>query len=89
MQTISLKMEDSLLKEIDNTLIKNRYSTRTEFIRGAIRSKLTQLEKEAAIRKLAEMKGSLKGKARSGLSEEEVGEIAFQKIATRLGVRLD
>lgn len=89
MQTVTLKMEDSLLEDIDSTLAKHRYSTRTEFIRDAIRGKLTQLEKEEAIRNLEAMRGCLKGKARSGLSEEEVGEIAFDKIAKKLGVKLD
>lgn len=82
-------MEDSLLKDIDKNLAKNRYSTRTEFIRGAIRSQLTQLEKDEAIRKLAAMKGSLKGKAKSGLSEEEVGEIVAKRFAKKFNVNLD
>ena len=58
MQTISLKMEDKILRDIDGQLIINRYSTRTEFIRDAIRSKLLELEKYIAIKKLAKLKGS-------------------------------
>lgn len=87
MQTVTLKMEASLLEEIDSTLAKHRYSTRTEFMRDAIRCKLTAFEKEEAIRKLAAMKGFLKGKAI--MSDEEAGEIAVKNIAKRLGVKLD
>lgn len=87
METVTLKMEASLLEEIDSTLAKHRYSTRTEFMRDAIRCKLTSFEKEDAIRKLEAMRGCLKGKAR--MSEEEAGEIAVRKIAARLGVKLD
>jgi len=58
MKTISLKMEDKILRDIDGQLIINRYSTRTEFIRDAIRSKLLELEKYIAIKKLAKLKGS-------------------------------
>ena len=87
MQTVTLKMEDSLLEDIDSSLAKHRYSTRTEFIRDAIRCRLSAFEKEEAIRKLEAMKGCLKGKAR--MSEEEAGEIAVRKIAKRLGVELD
>ena len=87
MKTICLKMEGKLLNEIDNTIKKHRYSTRTEFIRDSIRRKLTDLEKEEAIKKLAKFKGSLKGKAR--MSEEEAGEIAIREIAKKHGITLD
>ncbi|MFA5887695.1 MAG: ribbon-helix-helix domain-containing protein [Candidatus Nanoarchaeia archaeon] len=82
MQTVTLKMEDSLLEEIDSTLAKHRYSTRTEFMRDAIRCKLTAFEKEEAIRKLAAYKGFLKGKAR--MSEEQAKEEAFQELKDEL-----
>jgi len=76
------------LKEIDNSIKNNRYSTRTEFIRDAIRRMLTDFEKEAAIKKLAEMKGHLKGKAKYD-DEELVGEIAVRNLAKKMGVKLD
>jgi Arc/MetJ-type ribon-helix-helix transcriptional regulator len=80
METVTLKMEASLLEEIDSTLAKHRYSTRTEFMRDAIRCKLSAFEKEEAIRKLTAMKGFLKGKAKSNISEEEAGELAFKEL---------
>lgn len=89
METISLKMDKGLLTEIDNSLKKNRYSTRTEFVRDAIRTKLTELEKEEIFRKLEALKGSLKGKRKSKMSEEEVGELAFKEIALEHGIKLD
>lgn len=87
METISIKMDNKLLKDIDDSLENNRYTTRTEFIRDAIRKKLGDLEKEEALRKLAMFKGSLKGKARIGY--EEAREKAFNKIAKKHGIRLD
>jgi Arc/MetJ-type ribon-helix-helix transcriptional regulator len=87
METISLKMENSLLKEIDSKLKKHRYSTRTEFIRDAIRTKLSDLEKEEIIKKLEAFKGSLKPK--SNMTDEEAGEIAFREIAKKLNVKLN
>lgn len=44
MKTISLKVADTILKDMDEKLEKHRFSTRTEFIREAIREKLDQLE---------------------------------------------
>ncbi len=43
--------------------------------------------KEESLRKLAKLKGSLKGKAR--MSDEEAGEIAFRKIAKKFNLDLD
>jgi Arc/MetJ-type ribon-helix-helix transcriptional regulator len=87
METISLKMEKSMLTAIDSSLCKHRYATRTEFIRDALRRRLTQLEKEEIFKKLDGLKGSLKGKAK--MSDEEAGKIAMQRLSKRLGIPLD
>lgn len=84
METVTLKMEASLLEEIDSTLANNRYSTRTEFIRDAIRCKLTAFEKEETIRKLTAMRGYMKGKVKSNISEEQAKEEAFQELKYEL-----
>lgn len=78
-------MEEELLHDIDSSIKSYRYSTRTEFIRDAIRTKLNYLEKEKAIKKLAELKGSLKARK----SEKEAGDVAIKNIAKRLNIRLD
>lgn len=44
METVSFKVDNKLLKEIDKKMKKDMYSTRTEFIRDAIRDKLSELE---------------------------------------------
>lgn len=58
METISLKLEAGLLSEVDHRLKKHRYSTRTEFIRDAIREKLSDLEKDEILRNLVKLRGS-------------------------------
>ncbi len=62
MEVLNIKIEDSLLKEIDEKLKKYRYSTRTEFVRDAIRDKLSELEKEDILKKVAKMRGISKHK---------------------------
>ncbi|MDD5418130.1 MAG: ribbon-helix-helix domain-containing protein [Candidatus Nanoarchaeia archaeon] len=84
METVTLKREEKLLKDIDGSIKNHRYSTRTEFIRDAIRSKLSNLEKEEAIRKLAGLKGTLTRKTR--MDEEKAGELAFMQIAKKLNL---
>lgn len=87
METVSIKMEKSLLDEIDGSLEKNRYSTRTEFVRDAIRTKLTDLEKQEIFKKLEAFKGSLKGKAK--MTDEEAREIVARRTAKQYGIELD
>jgi len=62
METICLKMDKSILSELDRKLSKYRYSTRTEFIRDAIRSKLSELEKAEMIETVHSLRGVLKRK---------------------------
>lgn len=52
-----------------------------------VTKKLSELEKAEIIKKLAEFKGSLKGMAK--MSDEEAGELAFRKIASEHGIKLD
>lgn len=74
METITIKMEESLLKEIDSILIPNRYSTRTEFIRDAIRQRLSDLEKQELIKKVVKLRGSSKRKT----SDEDLHKVRKQ-----------
>ncbi|MBS3110268.1 ribbon-helix-helix protein, CopG family [Candidatus Woesearchaeota archaeon] len=62
MEAITIKMENAILDEIDQKLEEHRYSTRTEFIRDAIREKLSDLDKEKILRNLSMLKGSSKRK---------------------------
>jgi len=87
METISLKMDNNLLKNIDGSLKSNNYSTRTEFIREAIRDKLTAIEKQEAIRGLAKLKGSVKNIKR--LSKDELDKAAYRLLEkVRKGVNI-
>lgn len=62
METISLKLEKSFLNDIEKIMKKNRYSTKTEFIREALRDKIHDLEKVEALMRAREMYGASKRK---------------------------
>lgn len=62
MEAISLKLDETMLKNIDHTLKKNNYSTRTEFIREAIRVKLEELKREKLIEEFMKFRGKAKKK---------------------------
>ncbi|MBS3176081.1 ribbon-helix-helix protein, CopG family [Candidatus Woesearchaeota archaeon] len=90
METVCIKLDESILKEIDSSLKKHRYSTRTEFIRDAVRDKLsemerrpplTEAEKEELIQKLSKMRGILKRKTpTTDEALHTARERAFRKI---------
>ena len=62
LEAISLKLEKNLLNEIDQKITKHRYSTRTEFIRDAIREKLSELEKQELLNAVSKLRGISKRK---------------------------
>lgn len=62
MENVSLKLEPQFIKEIEKIMKKNRYMTKTEFIRQAIREKIKQLEKQETLKKIEKIFGSSKHK---------------------------
>ncbi len=80
METISLKLDESMLNNLDKSLKKHNFSTRTEFIRDAIREKLEKLSREEL---MAEFLG-LRGKARNKITDKQLKSIredVFEHIA--------
>ncbi len=71
---ITLKLEDSFLKEIDSVVQKNGYQNRTEFIRNALREKLEETKLKEAMIQIAHLKGASKKKT----SDEELHKIREQ-----------
>jgi metal-responsive CopG/Arc/MetJ family transcriptional regulator len=59
---ITVKLEDSFLKEIDNIVQAQGYQNRTEFIRNALREKVEQTKLNEAMMQLAHLKGASKKK---------------------------
>ena len=68
MENVSLKLEKGIARQIETAMKEFMYSTKTEFIRAAIREKLNRLERERAIKRLY----SLKGKAGKEISDSEL-----------------
>jgi len=86
MEMISLKLEEGLLNEIDHNLNRYRYSTRTEFIRDAIREKLSDLEKDEMLKAITKIRGSSKHKT-TDKQLHEAGERAFKLLEKKFGFR--
>lgn len=72
METVTIKLQKSVAKKIDKNLKDFHYSTKSEFIREAVREKLAKLEKEKAWNKFFSLRGALKN---SNVSDERLKEI--------------
>ncbi|MBU0662325.1 MAG: ribbon-helix-helix domain-containing protein [Candidatus Diapherotrites archaeon] len=68
MEHISIKLESGIAKQIDKSMREFNYSTKTEFIRDAIRAKLRELNEERKKKRawdaLFAAKGIFKGKGK-------------------------
>ncbi len=62
METITIKLEDKFAKDVDDAIKKHRYTTKTEFVREAIRDKLRDIEREEALVHAKKLYGTSKRK---------------------------
>lgn len=74
MENLSIKLETAIARQIEKTMQEFNYSTKTEFVRDAIRTKLKELGEEKAKKKAWEAlfaaRGMLKGKGKFKTDEE-------------------
>lgn len=59
-EMITVKLEDTFLKEIDGIVEVQGYQNRTEFIRNALREKVEEAKLKEAMMQLAHLKGASK-----------------------------
>jgi metal-responsive CopG/Arc/MetJ family transcriptional regulator len=79
MEQVCIRLEGDFLNAIERIMKRHRYSTKTEFIREAVREKLKELEREDLIKNASRLFGSSKHKTR----DEELhkaGEKAFEQL---------
>lgn len=79
MEPISIKFEEDFLITIEKLMKKHRYTTKSEFIREAVRQKVKDLEKEEALEKIRKLYGSSKRKT----TNEELhsaGDKVFEEL---------
>jgi Arc/MetJ-type ribon-helix-helix transcriptional regulator len=84
MKMITLKLEDGLLTQMDNVSHDFGFSSRTEFIRNALRDKVEEYHLKQAILKLEKGKGAFKGKGAASKDYEAARDAAFEKITAKL-----
>ena len=87
MESITIKVEDNLAKEVDIAM-KRDYSTKTEFVREAIRDKLKEIRKEKAIDELRKYFGKSKSKT-TYTEERKIRKDVGREFAKKFGISLD
>ncbi len=80
---ITLKLENTFLKSIDNIVKKDGYQSRTEFIRNALREKIEESKLRTAMIEISHLKGASK-KGTNNKDLEALREKAFEQLDKRL-----
>lgn len=60
MEVVTVKFQEDVLERIDESIARNNFNSRTEFIREAVRDKLAELNKEDLIKEFLKFKGKAK-----------------------------
>ncbi len=84
MEVISLKLDENMLNNIDKSLQKHNYSTRTEFVRDAIREKLEKMTRDELIQEFMKTAGKA-GKTTTDAHRRRIGEEAVKELAKERG----
>jgi len=79
METISLKMEETMVSNIDHCLKGHNFGTRTEFIRSAIREKLGELQKDDLMKQFLSLNGKAK-KTTTDTERKQIREQVFEEL---------
>lgn len=87
MESITIKVEDNLADEIDKAM-KPDYSTKTEFIREAIRDKIKSIRKEKSIEELSKYFGKAKTKT-TYKEERKIRDVVGKRLAKKFGINLN
>ena len=62
METVTVKFQENVLKEIDKNIAEHHFNSRTEFIREAIRDKIEELSRDDLIKEFLKFRGKAKKK---------------------------
>ena len=76
MEQVCIRLEEDFLQAMEKAMKRNRYATKTEFIREAVREKLKYLEREEALKNVEKLFGSSRHKT----SDEQLHK-AREKLA--------
>ena len=71
MEVVTVKFQEDILKKIDKSIKDHNFNSRTEFIREAVRDKLSALSRDELIDEFMKFRG----KAKTKTSDRKLREI--------------
>ena len=87
-QMINLRLGEKLIDAVDNMVKKTTYSSRTEFIREAVRKQVEEENRKEALAMLKANFGKGKGKVRSNADYERVRNETAKELFSKKGIKL-
>jgi Arc/MetJ-type ribon-helix-helix transcriptional regulator len=86
MEIVSVKFNEEVLDNIDKSISKHNFNSRTEFIREAVRDKLEDLSKEDLMKEFLKFRGKAKKKTtyeENRKTKEKVGKELIEELEKR------
>ncbi len=87
MEHISIKLEDGFLQDMERIIKKSRYSTKSEFIREAIRDKIDEIEKKVMLEHINKIAGKFKMRT-TDEQLHKIREEVFNELAREKSVKI-
>ena len=82
-EMITFKLEDTFLKDVDEVVKSQRFQSRTEFIRNALREKVEEAKMKEAMMQIAKLKGA-SSKKTSDVDLEKIRDKVFDEFERKL-----
>ena len=86
MEHISIKLEEDFLKDLEKAMRRKNYTTKSEFIREAIRDKIEEIEKKEMLKHIQSIAGKSKRKT-TDKQLHEIREEVFKELSKERGVK--
>ncbi|MBT4647711.1 hypothetical protein HN827_06295 [archaeon] len=81
MEIVTVRFQEDILKKIDKNLFTHNYNSRTEFIREAVRDKLSNLNRDELVEEFLKFKGKAKKKTTYEENRETKKEVSKELMA--------
>jgi len=88
MEPVTIKFQDDILSKIDQTIEEHNFNSRTEFIREAVRDKISELRKEDLLQDFLKFRGKSKIKT-TPEDNKTTKEIVSKELVEELSKRFD
>ncbi|MBW2974957.1 ribbon-helix-helix domain-containing protein [Candidatus Woesearchaeota archaeon] len=81
METVTVKFQEGVLRKIDGSIAEHNFNSRTEFIREAVRDKLSELSREDLISEFLKFQGKAKKKTTDEENRKTREEVSKELMA--------